>query len=220
MDPTCLPDDWPDDPGVVDALMCSATDILRAASAYTVGLCRRTVRPCAPQATDVCDGPCGCDRVCQMYIGQRHVHAVEAVWVDGEQLPDDLYRLYDGNRLVFAPDACPPRCQRLDLPVTHLGTWGITYLEGYPPDALASRAATAIAVDLLRSCADRCRSDMRGVTATVVDGESRTYGEATDVWQGLAEVTDWLDVVNPYRARRPALYIDPDHMPPPTERTC
>lgn len=209
VDETCLPEDWPDDPDVVDRLVDMASQILWAASGRTVGTCRYTVRPCRADRGDLCQGVCGCAPVCSVHIGEGQVTAVEQILLHGEPVPETAWRLYAGGRLVLDHDWCFPACQDLSLPATEPGTWEITYLEGTPPSPLAARAVTALVAELARQCAAGCGTSSRRLTAWQVEGASYSVDPETAAVPGgafaaIPAVDDWLSTVNPYGGRRQA----------------
>lgn len=215
LDPTCLPDDWPEDEEAAEILIRKATLVARAYSAWTVGRCRYTVRPCRPDQTDPCAGPCGCEPVCRVSLGSRgDIECVERITIDGEQIPRSGWRLYNGRVVVLTGGRCFPACQRLDLELDEPGTWAIRYVAGSRPGPLASAAMTAIAVAMAQDCARTCATPLRNLTGLSVDGASYQFdGSARGSYRGLPEVEAWLDVVNPYRSMRQSAFIVPGERP-------
>lgn len=215
LDPACLPEDWPTDPAAVDRIVGMATRIARAYSADAVGRCRYTVRPCKPPCDDPCDGPCSCGRVCQIDLGRRDITCVEAIYTDGDRLPATAWRLYNRGIVILTEGRCWPRCQRLDRDLSQPGTWGIRYVVGDAPDDLAVAAMTAIAVEIASWCGRDCGTPRRDLTSLAVDGASYQFDTdaARREFASLPQVAAWMDVVNPYRARRRLLVVDPDDLP-------
>lgn len=218
IDPTCLPDDWPEDQETVDRLLLIASEMLHAASGRTVGVCRYRVRPCRSGDSDLCQGICGCAPVCWVRIGQGQVQCVERIRINGETLPRSAWRLYSDGTVALAHGWCFPPCQDLSLDATEPGTWEITYLEGSPVTPLASRAVTALVAELARECARRCGVPSRRLQSGTVEGESFQYtgpdGQVSAAYLSIPEVDDWLQVVNPFRAERQAAVFVADHRRP------
>lgn len=219
VDPTCLPGDWPPDPDdwtpQHHAAVQIASELLRMATAYQYGQCQYTVRTCGPDPAMACDGPCGCAPVCSLAL-EHQAWSVDEIWIDGEPMPAGSWRVYNA-RMIILDGRCFPACQRLDLPLTEPGTWGVTYTSGAPIPAAGRRAVAVLAGHVLTECADDlCSTDMTGVTQISMDGLTRQYGDLTNDRGGrfgLGLVDDWLALVNPHRARRPASILSPDDPP-------
>lgn len=217
LDETCVPDDWPTDPDVIDRFLPMASSMLWAASGRTVGQCRYTVRPCRSDQGDLCQGVCGCSPVCSIRVGNGQVTCVERIRIHGEHVPRQAWRLYSDGTIVLADGWCFPPCQDLSLDATMPGTWDITYLEGSPVTPLASRAVTALVAQLARECARQCGVSSRRLQSATMDGASYQYqppdATAAD-YLSIPAVDDWLQTVNPFRAERQAAVFVADHHRP------
>lgn len=210
IDDTCHDGALPEDPDVLSRLQAAASEILHVLSGRTVGLCRYRVRPCKADYDDPCQGVCGCAQVCSVWIGRGDVECVEAVRINGAYIPRTAWRLYDGGKLVLTPPYCFPPCQDLSRASSQVGTWEVTYLAGRRPGALAARAMGALVAALWRECESECAT--LDVRATSVTADGMTFTREPGEWQraGIAAVDDFVEAVNPYRARRQLAVYSPD----------
>lgn len=158
----------------LDAAASMASDLLyRLSGRKFPGLCVRVVRPCRTgcacdhggedwywRGTEWVRGfdsrSCGCGCVAQVTLSGT-VRAVVQVLIDGELVAPDSYRVDEFRHLVRLADVdgsrqAWPRCQRLDLPSTAVGTFEITYLSGLDPPALGVSAAASLACEFFRAC--------------------------------------------------------------------
>ena len=217
VDPDCLPPQWPDDPDDWDEshhdAIRIASEMLRHLTGGVYGPCRRVVRPCGPDEGWPCAGPCGCTPLCTVTL-PGYVSSVELVIRDGVELCD--YRLYDYSLLVMPKGQCFPACQRLDLPLTAPGTWGIVYWEGLPVkgDPAAIRAVTRLAGEIWKDCnGDACALPER-VTQVTREGVTYSLTDTADLSAigrfGIAAIDGWLDMVNPGKNRRALQVWSPD----------
>jgi hypothetical protein len=145
------------------------------------------------------------------------------VWIDGVVIPPAEYQLQDFRTLVRMrpiPSFTPterfgwPNSQIFDLPLTEVGTFGVSFMFGQPPPVGGIRAAKIYAREqCLRAMGQpnqlptRVTSISRqGVSAVVLDlmdfiSQGRT---------GVADVDQWIKSVNPYFLTRPASVWSPD----------
>jgi hypothetical protein len=221
IDTTCLPPGW-DPTDLTDDQLAAieiASELLKAASGWVWGPCLVTVRPCAPEGGFPCSGPCGCARVCRVRLPAPVTPGpdggVVGVVVDGQPLPDTAWRI-DGNEWLVRQDGgCFPPCQRLDRPAGEPGTWTVTYWRGWPIDASASRAVTALAARIYDDCQqDGCWIDPRvtqltrnGVTYNLDPGGD---GDGVSLWMTLPVVGTWLARVNPKQLGAPTIFWTPE----------
>lgn len=199
LDPACLGDTWNDyDVEVQDRAAFLAVSSLRYLTAFRVGGCPITVRPCKPSCCPdgysnfswagapfypqnwagvwtncSCQGFCSCKAACQITLPPPVGDLIE-VKSDGAILPLADFRVDNGNILVYQGDAdCPFNLsQDLSLPDTELGTWSITYVNSFPPDALASYAAGILAVEFAKACVGGKCSLPANITSMVRNGTS------------------------------------------------
>lgn len=211
-----LPDDcWPIDPGCLDAAFADLTDdvaarsvalatsTLRRLTAYRVGGCPVTVRPCSqgwqgdalrgyqwasrgePWYPALYSGVwinCGCEQPCRCSTGCEVklpgvVGTVDEVRVGATPLDLAKITVVDGSTIRWQGGGdCPfPKCQDMSLPMGEPGTFSITYTPGYPVDGLGAWVAGVLAVEFAKACTDgkNCRLP-KNVTAVVRQGVSLT----------------------------------------------
>lgn len=236
LDATVLPADW--DPAALSdaqaAAVQIASELLWRATAQGYGLRDHVVRPvCAANAplwsarlrpgwgspthtgcvsgADLCGG-CG-DLIGIPLPGP--VAAVAHVWVDGVELREDAYDVYDARTLTRLDGELWPTRQRLDLPPTEVGTFAVAYTRGVEPPAGGRRAVTILAVEVARAAAgDKgCRLPQRVQTLTR-EGVSFTMLDPLEFLErgrtGIADVDRWLAAVNPQGATQPSQVVSPD----------
>lgn len=143
--------------------------------------------------------------------------SVEAVWLDGVLLDPGKYKVFDLVKLVRTDGDGWPWCQRLDLPLTAHGTFGVAYKRGSNPPAGADTMTAKLARELVRACAgETCRLPGR-VTQVSRDGVSMTLDPTVFYTLGLTgipEVDQWISSVNPHhRTRQPYLRFPGDRRP-------
>lgn len=210
LDPHCLPDDW--NPAELteaqQAAVDQARELLVGWSGGWYGQCQRTVRPCGP-VDGPCSGPCGCAPVCRVHL-PAPATGIVAVTVDGVALAADAVRI-DGHTWMVRQDGgpCFPGCQDLSRPLGEPGTWGVTYLYGWPPPRMASSALTVLALDIFRQCEDGRCLPPSGTTRIVRTGVTIEL-DPKDYRNRLPIVGRWLDVANPDRRRSPLMPWSPD----------
>jgi hypothetical protein len=194
---------------------------LRMLTAYRVGGCPITVRPCRKVCQDgynpfgtsafspqnwsgtwfncTCGGDtCGCGALCQLEL-PRPVGTVDAVKVDGVLLDPGTYRVDDGKWLVRTDGDCWPGCQDLSKPDTQVGTFSVTSLNAIPVDRLGQYAAGVLACEYAKACAGvKCRLPA-GVTSITRQGISMEVaaGLFPNGLTGINEVDVWVQLYNP-----------------------
>ena len=210
-----------------------AWNTLRTLSGGRVGNCPVTMRPCLSPPCTVCnpdgswlrpfirDGmwfnhvcgidPCSCERLCEI-VTPGPVAMITEVVMDGQQLPLNEFRVDNGNRIVRQDGECWPSCQNMNLPLTAVGTLGITYVPGIVPDASGLWAAGVLACEFSKACSGaKCRLPSavasiarQGVTFTM------STGLFPDGMTGIREVDAYLTAVNPNALKSPPLVWSPD----------
>lgn len=183
LDPACLTAEWDEFSAEVKARAhFLAVNSLRMLTAYRVGGCPITVRPCKPSCalpgfmrydgfsllgpafTPMnyagiwvngcgCAGSCGCGATCEVRL-PAPVGNVTEIKVDGQVQDLADFRIDNGGILVYqGSDDCPfNMAQDLSKPDTETGTWSVTYLNAYPVDAGASYAAGLLAIEFAKAC--------------------------------------------------------------------
>lgn len=232
LDPACLEDTWDEySAAVQDRAGYMAVATLRMLTAYRVGGCPVTVRPCKPScyipgysSIDSvgrsfypsnwggiwtngcgCTGSCGCGALCEIRL-PAPVGDITSVKKDGAEMNLSDFRVDNGAILVYeGADDCPfDMNQNLSLADTEVGTWSITYLNAYKPDALASYAAGVLAVEFAKACVgSKCRLPA-GVTDLTRAGVRMeiTAGMFPDGFTGIKEVDNFIGLYNPNGSRK------------------
>jgi hypothetical protein len=207
----CWPVDWgcnaqyAADPTNADTVLMAeamAVQTLRALTAYRVGGCPVTVRPCvrrcspgttllAPVGSQgtglagpfIVDGAwfnsCGCRTAdscgcgtIQEIILPGPVGSVLEVKLGSVALDPSAYRVDNDTRLVRTDGEPWPGCQDMNLPAGEEGTFSITYTQGATVDGLASAAAGALAYELAQASCGGPCNLPPGVTSVVRQGTS------------------------------------------------
>jgi hypothetical protein len=207
---------------------------MRSLTAYRVGGCPITVRPCRARCWPTVEGSwagpvftpfiyagnwvnscgcnsdhCSCAALCKAALPPP-VGPVGEVKVDGAVLPPAAYTVQD-RWLVRTDGGCWPYCQDLTDPDTAPGTFAVTYLRGAPVDALASSAAGVLACEFAKACSGaNCRLPS-GVTSVVRAGVAYEVGAAAfpSGFTGIREVDAVIRLWNP-KGIRPWLIWSPD----------
>lgn len=227
IDTACLTDEWnamSEEQRERAAYL--AVSSLRSLTAYRVGGCPITVRPCKPSCcipgfysyrgwtpgfdpqnwngiwTNGCGcvSACGCKASCETKLPGPIGDLIE-VLVDGAALPLEDFRVDNGNILVYqGTDPCPFNMEQdLSLPTTEAGTWSVTYVNAYKPDALAAYAAGVLAVQFGLACEGKqCRLPPN-VTQIVRNNVSMniTPGTFPDGVTGIREVDAFIRLWKP-----------------------
>lgn len=190
-------------PAVQDRAMALAASAMRMLTAYRVGGCPVTVRPCKINPCDCrydwywysgyggtttpmlyggswyncgCGcawDSCSCSKLEYVEIPPP-VGNVTKVLLDGVTLDPATYRVDDGNRLIGLRGTQWPICQDMESALTEVNTFGVTYLNALPVDGLGSYAAGILACEFAKACSGgKCRLPT-GVTSVVRQGVSYT----------------------------------------------
>jgi hypothetical protein len=215
-----------------------AVQTLRALTAYQVGGCPVTVRPCkdtclpgytpwgsAPPFTPYVDGNgqwlnmvCGnCPHECSCVVLEQidlplPVGRVDEVRVDGTVLDPSTYRLDPPGHLVRLDGGTWPVCQDLSKPDTQAGTMSVTYLNAAVVDSLAEYAAGVLASEFAKACIGaKCRLPS-GVTEISRRGTTMTIpaGLFTGGLTGIREVDVFVLAYNPHLQKMPSTVWSPD----------
>jgi hypothetical protein len=229
-----------------EPLKDAAAEVLWKLSGRQFGLCERTIRPCRPECRDQgldsgpwpdaylssgewvnsacrqCGERCSCSRVCEVRL-PGVAYALVSVIEDGvSQGSGGPFRLDDSQWLVRTDGACWSTCQEMGLPLTEVGTWGVTYLDGIPLPPGGQRALGELMSELWKACRDdtscclpkRVRTLVRGgITVAMLD-----HMEFLDNGRTGLYFTDlWLQAVNPLHRPSGARVISPDFDPGRTQ---
>jgi hypothetical protein len=154
------------------------------------------------------------------------INSITEVMIDGEVIPPDEYELRAGHvlvRLRIAADAVPtarygwPTSQIPDLPLTELGTFGVTFMFGTAPPASGQLAARALALFLaLPQLGDSTHYPHR-VSQVTRQGVAVQVASALDLLKsgqtGIWEVDMFLRAFNPHCLQAKASVWSPDVSP-------
>lgn len=205
MDAACLAEDWEGlDPAIRTRALALASSTLRRLTAYRVGGCPVTVRPCAPRAYCApfvpfrgsygsdwmypginaqglwvnscgCSGNCGCSITKGLAL-PLPIGRVDEVKVDGNVIPSTDYEVRDGLLIYIGSDLDGwPATQNLDLPDSLPGTFSVTYLNSYPVDMAGAQAVAYLAMEFAKACKGKGKCSLpRNVTDVVRNGVSFT----------------------------------------------
>lgn len=243
---SCWPVDWGcADEDLLAGLDCAtrqwaeelAWATLRSLTAYRVGNCPVTVRPCAkpcgPQYATWFDAPvtgsdfpgyiggpgmlnprvvdgawvnvgCGCTTACSCtYVPTvwlpGPVGEVLEVSIDGVVLDESTYRVDNGTDLVRLDGQAWPKCQDMAAGCDDVGSFCVTYVQGFVPDMMAERVAGILATEYAKSCAGgACRlpSGVTSVTRQGITWEQVSDGFAAG-YTGIREVDAYVRYLNP-----------------------
>ncbi len=122
--------------------------------------CAHGTRECKPLSEIDLPGPVG---------------YVDAIKVDGVEIPLDGFRLDDGHILVWEGEGPSqiPETQDLNKPDSAPGTWSISYSRSYPVLADARIAVGLLAAEFAKACTPRSKCALpKGVTNVVRNGVS------------------------------------------------
>ena len=237
VDLSCCPDWDARAPEVQDRAVALATSSLRALTAYRVGGCPITVRPCRQRCMSSpywfwsegrfvpiigmtgqwinmacgCTGDCECSSVCEVVL-PGVITKIEEVRQDGVIVDPTAYRVDDGRNLVRTDGECWPICQDMSADITEPGTFAVTYMSAYPVDGLGAYAAGILACEFAKACAGaKCRLPA-GVTSITRQGVSYTIasGAFPDGMTGIREVDAWISIYNPQRRTQQSTVWSPD----------
>lgn len=191
----CWPVNWgcyeqfANDPSNLQTVLTAealAVQTLRALTAYKVGGCPVTLRPCARRCMPgttllapvsgegvgvgpyILDGAwfnscgcasadsCGCGPIEEIIL-PGPVGSITEVKIGATVLDPSAYRVDNGNRLVRQDAGTWPLCQDMGLPAGEENTFTVTYLQGAPVDGIASAVAGVLAYEFAKAiCGSDC----------------------------------------------------------------
>lgn len=168
------------------------------------------------------DRRCNCGGWPSIRLRSEPVLEVSEVIVDGAVLAESAWVLGDPDginvgRLFRVDGGTWPCCQDVALPVTAEGTLQITYTWGRAAPPGGARLVELLACEYVRAWSgdSKCRLPGRfqtitreNLTATKADPSTLLGLGMT----GIAEIDDWVAVVNPGGVDRPPKILNPDLM--------
>lgn len=235
----CLGTDWDTLSSEVQTRSVAlASMTLHRLTGYRVGGCPSTVRPCAggccPPILTPNDrmipgsiGPrinnngdwincCGHRDCSCVVIGAINLPApvgnVSEVKIDGVVLDPTEYRVW-GTQLIRNSDEGWPINQDLSLPDTEVGTFSVTYLNAFAPDAMGSYAAGVLANEFAKACAGSSKCRLPSTVQTVSrQGVTFTMAQGLfpDGQTGLREVDSYVSLWNPTHLQQGSKVYSPD----------
>lgn len=154
---------------------------------------------------------CSCTTVSEVILPSGAA-SVTDVFVDGLMLPDDAYRVDNGNRLVRLDGGTWPLCQDMTLEPDAVGTFAVIYTPGVAPGKMGALAAGLLAVEFAKACSGQsCSLPSRakqvaraGVTIDL------SPGAFPDGMTGIREADLFIQRLNPHALRAPSTVWSPD----------
>jgi hypothetical protein len=201
VDPACMTDDWDKlDPSVQSRALALASETLHRLTAYRVGGCPVTVRPCVRGGCwssfipfhggssfhpglntrgQWVNNSCGCQRrgcatSCEVNL-EGPVGEIVEVLVDGDEVDPGDYMVQDDHLVWMGAGECLwPLTQDLSLAEGE-GTFFVTYLNAYTVDSVGAHAAGMLAMEFAKACgmAGKCKLS-KNVREVVRNGVSFT----------------------------------------------
>jgi hypothetical protein len=230
---------WGDLPAATQELASAlATASLRRLTAYRVGGCPITVRPCRENCAQgflpysgvgtsfspgidqygrwVNNGcrcttsDCSCGNSCSVRL-PLPIGRIDTVKVNGAATSS--YRITPTGIAWTGTGDCPwPSCQDLSLPDTEPGTMSVTYLNAYPVDGVGAWAAGLLASEFAKGCSGgKCRLPP-GVVGITRQGVSIDIvaGSFPGGFTGIREVDAFIGIWNPRGAVQQGQVWSPD----------
>lgn len=227
VDPACFSDEWEaTDDAVKNRSLALASATLHRLTGQRVTACPITVRPSVngscfvPFHDGYGYGPfvpglnrsgnwvnnCGtCYDPTTSVRLPRPVGRVVEVKVNGSVVDPSMYRLFEGNRLAYIGVVGGwPVAQDVALADTEVGTFAVTYINGYLPDSLAAYAAGLLANEFAKACTGKKCKLPTGVTSIVRQGVAMeiTTGSFPEGVTGIREVDAFIALWNPENQRQ------------------
>jgi hypothetical protein len=241
-DPACFTAEFDELPAdVKERALALASATLNRLTAYRVGGCPITVRPCKASCAEEygrfygsafaphinmqgswvnacgCRTDCSCGPLCELAL-PLPIGEVTSVLVGADEIVADVKIL--GDRLVYTgSDDCPfPSCQDLSAAPGEENTFTVTYLNSYPVDALGAYAAAILTMEFAKACTGdkKCRLPT-GTTSVVRQGVTIEVASGTfpDGRTQIREVDAFLDLWAPEGAPKqpPKIWSPARHRP-------
>lgn len=203
----CILDGEPVPQGTIDNAILVASQILWAVTGRQFGMCTATIRPCRKCSSGCCspytegseqygtpwypvhlpDGSwtnvacdcqdaCSCTKLSEIKLPYPTC-SVDKVLVDGVELDEGEYTIYNFYQLVRLNGETWPTCNDLSKPDTEPGTWSVEVTYGRPVPELVLLGASEMACEIIKSCVGKpCKLPQRissvsrqGVTVSFLD---------------------------------------------------
>ena len=150
-----------------------------------------------------CKDPCGCQRVAGLDLGGPY--EVLGVALDGQELPDDQWRVDDGvdttrqGRYLYRIGGDWPVQQDMDLMPNEQGTFAVHARPGYALGAAGERALGKLVCEFYKAaCGQKCELPAR-VQSISREGVTMILGEALfpGGLMGIRDVDIYIASINP-----------------------
>lgn len=212
---------------------------LQSLTAYQLAICPTTVRPCKkacregsyylantglPFAPKILPSGawinvwCGCQDACSCTTVEEivlpgPVGSIVEIMIDGVVLDPTAYRVDNGNRLVRQDGGEWPTCQDMNLPAGEVGTFTVTYFQGFTANSMTNRVAGELAKEfyLALTGGQKCRLSSRvtGLTRQGVSFEL-AVGLFSNGYTGLPTVDAYIATLNPFALKTRPVIASPD----------
>jgi len=181
------------------------------------GACRAVVRPhqqfetCGPHGWYLRWRRGGCRSLDDVKLAGYPVREVEEVKLDGVVLDPSAYMLVNSRYLLRTDGSWWPSCQYLERSDTEDGTFFITYTYGADPPLTGRHAATKLACEIAKACANLDCALPENTSRVVRQGVEVAVDAARSLpgGLGLQEVEAFLRGHGGPSRRRPAV-VSPD----------
>jgi hypothetical protein len=163
---------------------------------------------------------CSCTTIQQIrLIGP--IGGIVSVEIDGAALAPDAYRVDNGMWLVRQDGDAWPACQDMNAPEGTVGSFVVTYIQGYPTNPLFTMAAGMLAAEVAKDCTGQECALPANVTAITRQGvtmemNANPFEGGTT---GIANVDAVVKIFNPYGHKTVPRILSPD-LPTPRQRTA
>lgn len=136
------------------------------------------------------------------------------VWIDGQLLDPDAYRILAPNQIARVDGQRWPQCQDMSAAHYEPGAFAISYWLGRPVPPGGRYAVTKLACELWKNC-EGDKSCALPQRVTEIDREGVSYildplDHLDEGRVGLPEVDQWLAAVNPGKMRSRPRVWSPD----------
>lgn len=154
---------------------------------------------------------CGCEALEEVILPGPIGDIVE-VWLDGEALDPDAYRVDNGDRLVRVDGGTWPSCQDLAQDAHGLEAFSVTYYKGAAPDNVILFAAGLLAAEFYAGCTGGDCALPKQVVAVSRNGVSMELeaGLFPGGKTNLPTVDLLIETYNPFGLRVAPVIASPD----------
>jgi hypothetical protein len=231
------------DPGVQDAAIAFAQQVLWSATGRRFTSCEVTVRPCIREnfggwGLFYEDGTwlpyiaiggqwvngwnCGCFGGCGLHPFTEVklpgvVSGIVNVTIDGTVLTPTAYRVDDAQWLVRQDGQTWPVLANYNLMNGMTGTWSVTFIKGTPPPTALLNAAGTLASEYAKACVGAACRLPGYVTQIIRTGVTVSMIDQADLlksgFTGIVEVDQIIRALNPHGLAGRPRLYSPDVRP-------